>query len=253
MTESTVCGNCGETIIEPASTPVEKRQPCPNCGSTRRNFSVELTDSIIVSASFTATLLTYPNALLTIARSLIDQGHFDIAVVNSHMACEVAAERAFDAAYAAKKLEPLGETNETKTFDVFCNQCNLQTTARVVAAHIKTTPINPHKALTDPVDTPYYVTEYAIALCSKCETVFLVESEFYEMPGEVCAPQGISVLYPSDRNVSTDGMPETASRAYAAAARSYQVGLYEPCVIMCRKCIEALCQELGAKKGNLIV
>ena len=109
MTESTVCGNCGETIIEPASTPVEKRQPCPNCGSTRRNFSVELTDSIIVSASFTATLLTYPNALLTIARSLIDQGHFDIAVVTSHMACEVAAERAFDAAYAAKKLEPLGE------------------------------------------------------------------------------------------------------------------------------------------------
>jgi hypothetical protein len=48
-----------------------------------------------------------------------------------------------------------------------------------------------------------------------------------------------------------DGMPETASRVYAAAARSYQVGLYEPCVIMCRKCIEALCQELGATKGNL--
>jgi len=143
------------------------------------------------------------------------------------------------------------EENEIKTFDVFCNRCNLQTTARVVAAHVKTTPVNPHEALTDPVDTPYYVTVYAIALCSKCDTVFLVESEFYEIPGEVCAPQGVSVLYPTDRNISTDGMPETASRAYAAAARSYQVGLYEPCVIMCRKCIEALCQELGATKGNL--
>lgn len=109
MAESTVCGNCGETITEPASTPVEKRQPCPNCGSIRRNFSVELTGSISVSASVTATLVTYPNALLTIARSLIDQGHFNIAVVTSHMACEVATERAFDAAYAAKKLEPLGE------------------------------------------------------------------------------------------------------------------------------------------------
>lgn len=109
MAESTVCGNCGETVTEPASTPVEKRQPCPKCGSTRRNFSVELTASVSASASMTATLVTYPNALLTIARSLIDQGHFNIAIVTSHMACEVAAERAFDAAYAAKNLEPLGE------------------------------------------------------------------------------------------------------------------------------------------------
>jgi hypothetical protein len=117
------------------------------------------------------------------------------------------------------------EENATKTFSVFCNQCNLQTSDRVVATYIKTTPVNPHEALSDPVDTPYYVTEYAIALCSKCETVFLVESEFYEIPGEVCAPQGVRVLYPSERNVSTDGIPETASRAYVAATRSYQVGL----------------------------
>jgi len=109
MAESTACGNCGETLTEPASTPVEKRQPCPKCGSTRRNFSVELTASVTASASVTATVVTYPNALLTIAQSLINQGHFNIAIVTSHMACEVAAERAFDAEYAAKNLEPLGE------------------------------------------------------------------------------------------------------------------------------------------------
>jgi len=109
MAESTVCGNCGETLTEPASTPFEKRQPCPKCGSTRRNFSVELTASVTASASVTATLVTYPNALLTIAQSLIEQGHFNIAIVTSHMACEVAAERAFDAGYAAKNLELLGE------------------------------------------------------------------------------------------------------------------------------------------------
>ena len=65
------------------------------------------------------------------------------------------------------------EENEVKTFDVFCSRCNLQTTARVVATHVKTTTVNPREALTDPVDTSYYVTEYAIALCSKCDTVFL--------------------------------------------------------------------------------
>ena len=107
--ESIACGNCGETITESASTPVEIRSPCPKCGSTRRAFSVEVTDSISVSASITATLVTYPRALLTIAQSLIDQGHFNIAIVTSHMACEVAAERAFDPAYIGKNLESLGE------------------------------------------------------------------------------------------------------------------------------------------------
>ncbi len=68
-----------------------------------------MTASIKVSTSFTAEFITYPKALLTIAQSLIDQGHFNIAIVTSHMACEVAAERAFQAAYAARKLEPLGE------------------------------------------------------------------------------------------------------------------------------------------------
>jgi len=106
---STTCGNCGELLTEPVSSSDEKRPPCPKCGSTRRSFSVEMHASIKMSASFNAEVITYPMALLTIAESLVDQGHFNIAIVTSHMACEVAAERAFDAAYAARKLEPLGE------------------------------------------------------------------------------------------------------------------------------------------------
>jgi hypothetical protein len=113
MAESSACANCGEPITEPASTPVEKRQACPKCGSTARSFSVEMRVSIKVSASFNAEFITYPKALLTIAQGLVDQGHFNIAIVTSHMACEIAAERAFDAAYAAKKLEPLGEAVDT--------------------------------------------------------------------------------------------------------------------------------------------
>lgn len=120
MAESTACGQCGELLTEPAHTPVEKRQPCPKCGSTRRNFSVELRGAITVSGGVTATLVTYPMALLSIAQSLIDQGHFNIAIVTSHMACEVAAERALDAAYVAKNLETLGEA-----IDNFMNGVNL--------------------------------------------------------------------------------------------------------------------------------
>lgn len=109
MAESGACGNCGEPLTEPASTPVEKRLPCPKCGSTRRSFMVEMRESVTASAIFDAEVITYPKALLTIAQSLIDQGHFNIAVTTSHMACAVAAERAFDAVYSDKKLEVLGE------------------------------------------------------------------------------------------------------------------------------------------------
>ncbi len=109
MAESITCGNCGGTITEPAGTPLKERTPCPKCGSTCVAFSEEVTASLSASASVTESVVTYPKALLTIAQKLIEQGFFNIAIVTSQMACELAAERAFDAAYASKKLEPLGE------------------------------------------------------------------------------------------------------------------------------------------------
>ena len=145
----------------------------------------------------------------------------------------------------------MSDENKIRTFDVFCAQCNVQTAARVVAEYTKTTPANSDQAAIDPVDTPYYVAVYELALCGRCEAVFLKESNYYEIPGDIMASQGEEILYPTNRNISMDGIPESITRAYVAAARSYQVGLYEPCVIMCRKCIEALCHQLGATKGNL--
>jgi hypothetical protein len=32
------CGKCGETLDEPASTPVQKRNPCPICSSKSRHI-----------------------------------------------------------------------------------------------------------------------------------------------------------------------------------------------------------------------
>lgn len=145
----------------------------------------------------------------------------------------------------------MNEKNKERKINTYCERCNLQTAAIIVASHVKTSPLSLREAAINPVDTPYYVVEYSIALCSKCERVFLVESVSCELPGEFCTPQEENILYPTNRKLSIDGMPENTARAYTAASRSYQAGLYEPCVIMCRKCIEALCQELGATKGNL--
>jgi hypothetical protein len=42
------CADCGATLREPASTPVENRKPCPNCGSVNRNFHVTVSSSVAV-------------------------------------------------------------------------------------------------------------------------------------------------------------------------------------------------------------
>ncbi len=37
------CGECGELIDEPASTPIDERKPCPRCRSSERDKRVYLT------------------------------------------------------------------------------------------------------------------------------------------------------------------------------------------------------------------
>jgi hypothetical protein len=48
--------------------------------------------------------ISYPAELLGIAKGLIDRRQHSVAVIVCHIACEIAAERAFSAAYAVKGL-----------------------------------------------------------------------------------------------------------------------------------------------------
>jgi len=106
----TFCAKCGEPIFdESRSGDPKKRKPCPKCGSTARTFSLEASIQVAASLTASAEVRTYPQALLLAARSLIDTGQHSIAVVVSHMACEVAAERAFCKAYADKGIKYLEE------------------------------------------------------------------------------------------------------------------------------------------------
>jgi hypothetical protein len=52
-----------------------------------------------------AEVVTYPQRLMNIARSLIDdEGQFSFAVVVAHTACEIATERSLDEAFVAKGI-----------------------------------------------------------------------------------------------------------------------------------------------------
>jgi hypothetical protein len=105
---SVVCGKCGEPIVgeSPSGDPAQRR-PCPNCGSTARNFSVEAHMTSSANVTVQAEVVTYPQNLLSLTRTLINEGRFSIAVIVAHMACEIAAERSLSEAFATKGLQYL--------------------------------------------------------------------------------------------------------------------------------------------------
>ena len=68
--------------------------------------------AIRVTVSAEATVITYPQKLLALARGLIESGEFSISVVVAHIACEVATDRTFSEAFKAKDIEYLEEPIE---------------------------------------------------------------------------------------------------------------------------------------------
>jgi len=111
MSNGVSCGQCGEPITgEPPGLDRAQRQPCPKCGSTDRTSP--MTASITISSSLTAhaTVVTYPETLLAVARWLIDEGQFGIAIVVVHMACEIATERSLSEAFKTKGISYLEDS-----------------------------------------------------------------------------------------------------------------------------------------------
>jgi len=107
-TTDTFCAKCGTPIYDesPSGDP-KGRKPCPECGSTARNFSLELSAHVAVSAMIKAVVTTYPQALLVAARDLATSGQPSISVVVGHMACEIATERALSRAFEQKGVKYL--------------------------------------------------------------------------------------------------------------------------------------------------
>ena len=54
-------------------------------------------------------VVTYPRTLLSAASDLLHQGQYGISIVVSHMACEIAAERALSESFSSKGLAYLEE------------------------------------------------------------------------------------------------------------------------------------------------
>jgi len=136
----------------------------------------------------------------------------------------------------------------------YCPSCNVQVElTESGSSYTKRRPANntiiePY----EPVDIPWISEEYVLCHCPKCESVFLFKREWYEIPAELeTVTSEPELLYPTTARLPVSLLPQTIGKPYQDAIQSYEVGLYEPCVIMCRKCLEALCHEYAISNGNL--
>lgn len=100
----TFCGNCEQPIYNEDS---HNRQPCPNCGSTKRTYSLTADVSVAVGAEVNATRIAFSQSLLISAETLIKKGDelsLSMAVILSHSACDIAADRALALALESNAL-----------------------------------------------------------------------------------------------------------------------------------------------------
>ena len=134
--------------------------------------------------------------------------------------------------------------------DLFCETCNILVSAKVVAtAYAGAT--DEGYAMIEVEDTEYHGDHYTIALCPRCKSPFLIREVLYGIPGEFETITDTHLLYPKDNRLSLAGIPESVRRAYEQASLAFHASLFEPCALMCRRCLEALCKEQGAHGANL--
>jgi hypothetical protein len=135
----------------------------------------------------------------------------------------------------------------TETIAGFCPCCN-----RVVAAEVRTQAYGePSADLFDHLDPEEEglrsTVKYRLAFCPACHGVFLQRSWTSE-PSEFHYEE---MIYPKQSKLPLAGLPDEVRRGYESALSCFETGNYEPCVMMCRKSLEAVCMLLGETKGFL--
>lgn len=135
-------------------------------------------------------------------------------------------------------------TNES--VEGYCLECNRMSALRIRSEAVATAP----RQLFDQLDAGQdglHPARYSIAFCPKCEGVFLhvaATSEPSGFPYE-------AMLFPAPNRRGIPGLPEPVRRTFSSAQSCFETGNFESCVVMCRKCLEAMCVFLGAQNGVL--
>lgn len=135
----------------------------------------------------------------------------------------------------------------TEPIEGFCPECNRMSALEVKAQAYAVSPRELFSRI-ELHEDGLHAACYTIAFCPKCDGVFLhvsATSEPSSIPYE-------AMLYPSANRRPIPGLPESVRRTFDSAQSCFETGNFEPCVVMCRKCLEALCAFQGLRKGSLV-
>lgn len=152
-----------------------------------------------------------------------------------------------------KRLKPKSEQQNTmseESHDVFCPKCNILVNAPVIASgntKLRSSALSPE----DIPDAEYECDRYYVAVCRRCGSPFLIREARFGIPAEFETLTERQVLYPTETRLPLEGVPASVRRAYDQAKQSFTASLYEPCALMCRRCLEATCKFLGANGRDL--
>jgi len=143
-------------------------------------------------------------------------------------------------------MKPEHHAMNNETIAGFCPRCN-----RIVAAEVRAWAHGQPTAdlfdRLDPDQEGLRWVKYKLAFCPACGQVFL-QRTYTSEPSDFCYEE---MVYPKQSKLPLAGLPDEVRRGYESALSCFETGNYEPCVIMCRKCLEAVSTLLGETKGSL--
>jgi hypothetical protein len=88
----------------------------------------------------------------------------------------------------------------------------------------------------------FFGSTYKFLKCPKCSRPILVEEDAF----------GSSRLYPPQDYSLNPSLPEPLRAAYSEAFACFKAKAYTATALMCRKTLEGICAEHGAKGHNLV-
>jgi len=139
------------------------------------------------------------------------------------------------------------------SFDVFCPNCNIMVEGKIIASGL-----GGKKHYDDLPDilafaeVEYYGDYYHVCLCGRCEQAFLLRQSHFSFLGDsTVSKTEETILYPAIKNIDIKEIPRIIKSPYEQACQCFTAALYEPCMLMCRKCLEAICAYKGVTVGTL--
>ncbi len=135
----------------------------------------------------------------------------------------------------------------------YCYNCGFAVETSAVSTYCTDPAPLPNQIVCDESEIDYEHEEYSLRKCPKCESPFLHKYTYLDHHEAGTFRQDIEQLFPtqSEQLLSIGPTPTKVSKPYQKAKECFDKNLFEPSIIMCRKSLEAICLDLGAKGKSL--